>query len=181
MKEALLQIAQAAGSSSAEMTLNSAGGWEMKIANVSDLTFSADVGITHSETTANLGTRQDDASELSASVKLTFDKDMLSQKLGGDSADGSDYEYTIIKTDGTTQKVTIANTATYDDLLTQLGGTTSTDSDGNTVVTLDDTENFYLSSGLGRGPGRPCRQRPGHNAADRHGWQRHHRRPRSRS
>lgn len=58
----------------------------MKIANVSDLTFSADVGITHSETTANLGTRQDDASELSASVKLTFDKDMLSQKLGGDSA-----------------------------------------------------------------------------------------------
>lgn len=151
MKEALLQIAQAAGSSSAEMTLNSAGGWEMKIANVSDLTFSADVGITHSETTANLGTRQDDASELSASVKLTFDKDMLSQKLGGDSADGSDYEYTIIKTDGTTQKVTIANTATYDDLLTQLGGTTSTDSDGNTVVTLDDTENFYLSSGLGGG------------------------------
>jgi flagellar hook-associated protein 2 len=76
---------------------------------------------------------------------------MLDDALGGDNPDGSDFVYTIVKEDGSTQTLSIANTAKYSDLLAQLGGTQSTDSDGNTVVTLDGVTNFYLSTGSGGG------------------------------
>lgn len=159
MKDAALQIAQASGASTAEMTYNSAtGGWELNLSNVNGatLTFadsSSDSGKMTSSViadTTKLGTKVDDppnSQSFTASTAITFDSTKLSQKLGGTSADGTkNYTYTIVDDNGGTQTLTIAQDATYQDLLTQLTPYGTLSGDGKTV-TLANTEKFYLSAG----------------------------------
>ena len=159
MKDAALQIAQASGASTAEMTYNStSGGWELNLSNVNGatLTFadsSSDSGKMTSSVIADatkLGTKVDDppnSQSFTASTAITFDSTKLSQKLGGDSADGTkNYTYTIVDDNGGTQTLTIAQDATYQDLLTKLTPYGTLSGDGKTV-TLANTEKFYLSAG----------------------------------
>ena len=160
MKDAALQIAQASGASSAEMTYNNAtGGWELNLSNVNGATLSfadsaSDSGKMTSTVVADqtkLGTKvvgDSGSQSFTASTAITFDSAKLSQKLGGTSADGTkNFTYTIVDNNGGTQSLTIKQDATYQDLLTQLqsfGGTLS--GDGKTV-TFANTEKFYLSAG----------------------------------
>ena len=159
MKDAALQIAQASGASTAEMTYNSTtGGWELNLTNVNGatLTFAdsaSDSGKMTSTVIADetkLGTKVLDDSgsqSFTASTAVTFDSTKLSQKLGGTSADGSkNFTYTIVDNTGATQTLTIAQDATYQDLLTQLEPYGTLSADGKTV-TLANTEKFYLSAG----------------------------------
>lgn len=160
MKDAALQIAQASGASTAEMTYNSTtGGWELNLSNVNGATLSfadsaSDSGKMTSTVVADaskLGTKVNDppnSQTFSASTAITFDSSKLSQKLGGTSADGTkNFTYTVVDDNGSTRNLTIKQDATYQDLLTQLqsfGGTLS--GDGKTV-TFANTEKFYLSAG----------------------------------
>ncbi len=160
MKDAALQIAQASGASTAEMTYNSTtGGWELNLSNVNGATLSfadsaSDSGKMTSTVVADqtkLGTKvvgDSGAQSFTASTAITFDSTKLSQKLGGTSADGTkNFTYTFVDNTGSTQTLTIAQDKTYQDLLTQLqssGGTLS--GDGKTV-TFANTEKFYLSAG----------------------------------
>ena len=139
MKDAALQIAQASGASSAEMTYNNAtGGWELNLSNVNGATLSfadsaSDSGKMTSTVVADqtkLGTKvvgDSGSQSFTASTAITFDSAKLSQKLGGTSADGTkNFTYTIVDNNGGTQSLTIKQDATYQDLLTQLqsfGGT----------------------------------------------------------
>ena len=163
MKDAALQIAQASGANSAEMTYNSTtGGWDLNLANVNGATFtfadsSSDSGKISSTVTADatkLGTKVvgDAGSQTyTASTALTFDSSKLSQKLGGDSADGTkNFTYTIVDHDGNTQTLTIAQDKTYQDLKDQLSALSSASVSGDTV-TFANTEKFYLSGGTGGG------------------------------
>ena len=156
MKDAAIQIAQASGAASAEMTYNSDGSWDLSLANVDGATFSfADSGSDSSKITATvtataaaMGTKVVGSSgtqSFTASTAVTFDSAKLSEKLGGTSADASkSFTYTIVGHDGTTQSFSLTQDKTYQDLLTTLASYGS--ASGNTV-TLANTESFYLSGG----------------------------------
>ena len=156
MKEAAIQIAQASGASSAEMTYNSSGGWELNLANVEGATFSfADSSSDSSKISATvtadataMGTLvvgNTGAQSFTASTTVTFDSAKLSQKLGGTSADASkSFTYTIVDDSGATQSFSLTQDQTYQDLLTKLADYGSVS--GN-IVTLANTESFYLSGG----------------------------------
>ena len=156
MKEAAIQIAQASGASSAEMTYNSSGGWELNLANVEGATFSfADSSSDSSKISATvtadataMGTLvvgNTGAQSFTASTTVTFDSAKLSQKLGGTSADASkSFTYTIVDDSGATQSFRLTQDQTYQDLLTMLADYASVS--GN-IVTLANTESFYLSGG----------------------------------
>ena len=156
MKDAALQIAQASGATSAEMTYNSSGGWDLSLANVEGATFSfadsgSDSGKISSTVTATataMGTKVAGSSgtqSFTASTAVTFDSTKLSQALGGTSPDASkSFTYTIVDSSGTTQSFSLTQDKTYQDLLTKLSSYGS--ASGNTV-TLANTESFYLSGG----------------------------------
>ena len=156
MKDAALQIAQASGATSAEMTYNSSGGWDLSLANVDGATFSfADSGSdsgkissTVTATVAAMGTKVAGSSgtqSFTASSAVTFDSAKLSQALGGTSPDASkSFTYTIVDSNGATQSFSMTQDKTYQDLLTKLA--TYGSASGNTV-TLANTESFYLSGG----------------------------------
>ena len=156
MKDAALQIAQASGATSAEMTYNSSGGWDLSLANVEGATFSfadsgSDSGKISSTVTATataMGTKVAGSSgtqSFTASTAVTFDSTKLSQALGGTSPDASkSFTYTIVGSSGTTQSFSLTQDKTYQDLLTKLSSYGS--ASGNTV-TLANTESFYLSGG----------------------------------
>ena len=159
MKDAALQIAQASGASTAEMTYNgTTGGWDLNLSNVDGATFTfgdsaSDSGKITSTVVADatkMGTKVlgDGGSQtFTASTAVTFDSAKLSQKLGGTSADGTkNFTYTVVDSSGNTQTLTIAQDKTYQDLLTQLQTLSSASVSGNTV-TFANTENFYLSAG----------------------------------
>lgn len=160
MEDAAMQIAQASGASSAEMTYNSSsGGWDMSLSNVEGVSFSfADSASDTSKISATvtsdasamgtkvLGTNDAGTQTVTLSTGVTFDSATLSDALGGASADGSkSFTYTIVDSAGGTQSFSLAQTATYQDLrdaLVARGGTLSGD-----TVTFADTESFYLSGG----------------------------------
>ena len=156
MKDAALQIAQASGATSAEMTYNSSGGWDLSLANVEGATFSfadsgSDSGKISSTVTATataMGTKVAGSSgtqSFTASTAVTFDSTKLSQALGGTSPDASkSFTYTIVDSSGTTQSFSLTQDKTYQDLLTKLSSYGS--ASGNTI-TLANTESFYLSGG----------------------------------
>lgn len=156
MKDAAVQIAQASGASSAEMTYNSNGSWDLSLANVEGATFSfANSGSDSSKITATvktdataMGTKvvgSSGAQSFTASTAVTFDSTKLTQMLGGTSADASkSFTYTVVGHDGTTQSFSLTQDKTYQDLLTTLSNYGSVS--GNTV-TLANTESFYLSGG----------------------------------
>ena len=156
MQDAALQIAQASGATSAEMTYNSSGGWDLSLANVEGATFSfadsgSDSGKISSTVTATataMGTKVAGSSgtqSFTASTAVTFDSTKLSQALGGTSPDASkSFTYTIVDSSGTTQSFSLTQDKTYQDLLTKLSSYGS--ASGNTV-TLANTESFYLSGG----------------------------------
>jgi len=156
MKEAALQIAQASGASSAEMTYNSSGGWDLNLSNVNGATFtfadsSSDSGKITSTVTSDasmMGTKvvgNAGTQSYTASTDVTFDSAKLSQKLGGTSADSSkSYTYTIVDHNGSTQSFSLTQDKTYQDLLTKLSSYGA--ASGNTV-TLSNTERFYMSAG----------------------------------
>ena len=156
MKDAALQIAQASGATSAEMTYNSSGGWDLSLANVEGATFSfadsgSDSGKISSTVTATataMGTKVAGSSgtqSFTASTAVTFDSTKLSQALGGTSPDASkSFTYTIVDSSGTTQSFSLTQDKTYQDLMTKLSSYGS--ASGNTV-TLANTESFYLSGG----------------------------------
>ena len=156
MKDAALQIAQASGATSAEMTYNSSGGWDLSLANVEGATFSfadsgSDSGKISSTVTATataMGTKVAGSSgtqSFTASTAVTFDSTKLSQALGGTSPDASkSFTYTIVGSSGTTQSFSLTQDKTYQDLLTKLSSYGS--ASGNTI-TLANTESFYLSGG----------------------------------
>ncbi|WP_374282994.1 flagellar filament capping protein FliD [Desulfovibrio sp.] len=156
MKDAALQIAQASGATSAEMTYNSSGGWDLSLANVEGATFSfadsgSDSGKISSTVTATataMGTKVAGSSgtqSFTASTAVTFDSTKLSQALGGTSPDASkSFTYTIVDSSGTTQSFSLTQDKTYQDLLTKLS---SYGSASGSTVTLANTESFYLSGG----------------------------------
>ena len=156
MKEAALQIAQASGATSAEMTYNSGGSWDLSLANVNGATFnfansgsdSGKISSTVTATPAAMGTLVAGSSgtqSFTASTAVTFDSAKLSQALGGTSPDASkSFTYTIVDSSGTTQSFSLTQDKTYQDLLTKLA--TYGSASGNTV-TLANTESFYLSGG----------------------------------
>ncbi len=156
MKDAAIQIAQASGAGSAEMSYNSSGTWNLNLTNVEGATFSfADSGSDSSKisatVTANasaMGTLvvgNTGAQSFTASTTVTFDSAKLSDKLGGTSADPSkSFTYTIVDDTGATQSFSLTQDQTYQDLLTKLA--TYGSASGN-VVTLANTESFYLSGG----------------------------------
>ncbi len=156
MKDAAVQIAQASGASSAEMTYNSSGTWNLNLANVEGATFSfADSGSDSSKISATvtadataMGTLvvgNTGAQSFTASTTVTFDSAKLSEKLGGTSADASkSFTYTIVDDTGATQSFSLTQDQTYQDLLTKLA--TYGSASGN-IVTLANTESFYLSGG----------------------------------
>ena len=159
MKDAALQIAQASGASSAEMTYNSTtGGWDLNLSNVNGATFtfansssdSSKISSTVTSGASNMGTLvtgSSGAQSYTTSTALTFDSTKLSQKLGGSSADGTkNFTYTIVDHDGNTQTLTLAQDKTYQDLMDGLSALGVASVSGNTV-TLADTEQFYLSGG----------------------------------
>ena len=156
MKDAALQIAQASGATSAEMTYNSSGGWDLSLANVDGATFSfansgsdsGKISSTVTATVAAMGTKVAGSSgtqSFTASTAVTFDSAKLSQALGGTSPDASkSFTYTIVDGNGATQSFSMTQDKTYQDLLTKLA--TYGSASGNTV-TLANTESFYLSGG----------------------------------
>ena len=156
MKDAAVQIAQASGATSAEMTYNSSGSWDLSLANVNGATFSfansgSDSGKISATVTADttaMGTLVAGSSgtqSFTASTAVTFDSTKLSQALGGTSPDASkSFTYTIVGSSGTTQSFSLTQDKTYQDLLTKLSSYGS--ASGNTV-TLANTESFYLSGG----------------------------------
>lgn len=171
MKDAALQIAQASGASSAELSLNSGGGWDMSISNVDGISFSfADSSdsskITSAVTTdaTALGTKvtgNGGTQSFTASTALTFSSSKLSSALS--STPTNKYSYTIVKSDNTTMVVDtladgttpITGATTYDDVVAAIAAKTgvaaTTDGSGNKVINLSGVTGFYLSSGTGGG------------------------------
>ncbi len=148
LKDAALQIAQASGATTVDMSLNSSGAWEMNLANVESVSFSsADSGIGVTSAAGQMGTEITGAGiSKTFSTAVTFAADQLTQRLGGDNADpAKSFTYTIVNADGTTQNFSLAQTATYQDLQNQLQSYGSLND--NTVTLSGQVTGFYLSGG----------------------------------
>lgn len=172
VRDALMRIAQASGSPSAEMTLNGSGSWNMSLANVEGVSLNfADSAsdaakMSFGLTPASLGEKvvgQGGAQSFTASTGLTFAADKLASTLSADA--GGRYVYTVVRSDGSTVLVDelaasdgggpITGAATYQQLAeaiaAKMGVAAGTDADGNRTVLLDNVESFYLSAGTGGG------------------------------
>ena len=154
MRNALAQMAQAAGMSSADMSMDSKGTWSVNLDNITNISFSGDQAASYAPTytAAKMGDRI--GTLASATTALVFKPDMLDKTIGGNNPDGSNFTYTIVGKDGLAEKITIANTSTYQELADTIAaktGATLDTSNGNTSLSLDDTVKFYLSQGTGGG------------------------------
>lgn len=160
LKDALIQMAQATGMKSADLSMNSSGSWSVNLDNITGITFDssaspADTALFTSSTTASdMGTRVGGLT--SATTSINFKASMLSSKLGGSSADGTkNFTYTIVDQNGDTQTITLANDKTYQDLAdaiqAQTGVAPTTESNGNLSFSLGNTLQFYVSQGTGGG------------------------------
>ncbi len=148
LKDAALQIAQASGASTVHMGLNSAGAWEMSLANVESISFSSDdsgIGVTSSA--GQMGTEITGSGvSKTFSTSVTISQDQLTQQLAGPDADPTkSFTYTLVKADGSTQNFSLAQNATYQNLLDELQNYGSIDN--NTVTFTDQVTGFYLSGG----------------------------------
>lgn len=159
LRDSLIQMAQATGMKTADLSMDSSGRWSVNLNNITGITFdsganSADTALFTSNTTAStLGTRVDNTLS-SATTSINFKGSMLSSKLGGSSADGSNFTYTIVGKDGSTQTITLANSATYQDLATAITaktGVAPTSSGSDLSFSLANTRQFYVSQGTGGG------------------------------
>ncbi len=152
MRNALAQMAQASGMSSADMSMDSKGVWSVNLNNITGISFSGNeaAAYTSTSTEAQMGGRIGDLT--SATTALVFKSEMLDKQIGGNNPDGSDFTYTIVGKDGVAKQITIENTATYQDLADKIAGSkTIPDSDGKISLSLDNTVKFYLSQGTGGG------------------------------
>ena len=161
LRDALIQMAQATGMKTADLSMDSSGKWSVNLNNITGISFdpganSADTALFTSSTTAStLGTRVDNTLS-SATTSINFKASMLSSKLGGSSADGTkNFTYTIVDQTGNTQTITLANNATYQDLAneiqTKTGVAPTTEANGNLSFSLGNTRQFYVSQGTGGG------------------------------
>lgn len=160
LKDALIQMAQATGMKSADLSMDSSGKWSTNLNNITGITFdpsanAADTALFTSTTTAaNMGNRVGGLT--SATTSIVFKASMLGDKLGGSSADGTqNFTYTIVDNTGGTQTITLANNQTYQDLANAIQAKTGvaaiTDGSGNQSFSLGNTLQFYVSQGLGGG------------------------------
>ncbi|WP_291439577.1 flagellar filament capping protein FliD [Desulfovibrio sp.] len=155
MRDALAQMAQASGMKSADMSMDAHGVWSVKLDNITNISFSGTeaASYTPTYTAAEMGNRVGDLA--SATTALVFKAAMLDKQIGGNNPDGSDFTYTIVGKDGVAKNITIANTATYqelaDKIATETGTAHTADGNGNLSLSLGDTVKFYLSQGTGGG------------------------------
>ncbi|MBO4300977.1 MAG: flagellar filament capping protein FliD [Desulfovibrio sp.] len=148
LKDVALQIAQASGATSVNMGLNSAGSWELKLANVESLSFSStDTGIGVTSSEGQMGTEITGTGVTkNFSTAVTIDTAHLTEQLAGSNADPTKtFTYTFVKADGSTDSFSLAQDATYQDLLNELQNYGSLD--GNKVTFSDQVTGFYLSGG----------------------------------
>ena len=160
LKDALIQMAQATGMKSADLSMDSSGNWSINLDNITGITFdpsanAADTALFTSTTTAaSMGNRVGGLT--SATTSIVFKASMLGDKLGGSSADGSkDFTYTFVDNTGATQTITLANNKTYQDLADEIQSKTgvapTTAGNGNLTFSLGNTVQFYVSQGTGGG------------------------------
>ncbi|MBQ9406878.1 MAG: flagellar filament capping protein FliD [Desulfovibrio sp.] len=148
LKDAALQIAQLSGASTVNMSMNSSGAWELNLANVKSISFSSDdSGITATSKAGNMGTEITGTGlSKTFSTAVTIASNKLDTQLAGSNADpNKSFTYTIVKADGSTESFSLAQNATYQDLLDELQnyGTLN----GTKVTFSDQVTNFYLSGG----------------------------------